>query len=88
VSRQAPKRLPGAGTPKAIIESSRERNSRRALLREIEDSNRIVTGPLTLDLRAERSGTGTGRVYTIEVETTDAAGNTTRQTVCQRSAEP
>jgi hypothetical protein len=40
-----------------------------------------ITGPLTVALRAERSGTGTGRVYTIEVEATDAAGNTTRQTV-------
>ena len=43
--------------------------------------NWIVTGPLTVHLRADRSGTGTGRVYTIEVEATDAAGNTTRQTV-------
>jgi rhamnogalacturonan endolyase len=41
----------------------------------------VITGPLTVDLRAERSGTGTGRVYTIEVEASDAAGNTTRQTV-------
>jgi rhamnogalacturonan endolyase len=40
-----------------------------------------ITGPLTLELRAERSGTGTGRVYTITVEGTDAAGNTTRQTI-------
>jgi rhamnogalacturonan endolyase len=40
-----------------------------------------ITGPLTLNLRAERSGTGTGRIYTIEVEATDAAGNATRQTV-------
>ena len=40
-----------------------------------------ITGPLTVDLRAERSGTGTGRIYTIQVEGTDAAGNTTVQTV-------
>ena len=40
-----------------------------------------ITGPLTLNLRAERSGTGTGRIYTIEVEAADAGGNTTRQTV-------
>jgi len=40
-----------------------------------------ITGALTLELRAERSGTGTGRVYTITVEGTDAAGNTTRQTI-------
>jgi hypothetical protein len=34
-----------------------------------------ITGPLTLKLRAERSGKGTGRVYTITVESTDGAGN-------------
>lgn len=39
------------------------------------------TGPLTLDLRAERSGTGAGRVYTVTVECTDAAGNASRRTV-------
>ena len=33
-----------------------------------------ITGPLTLNLRAERSGNGT-RVYTIVVRTTDASGN-------------
>jgi uncharacterized repeat protein (TIGR03803 family) len=36
-----------------------------------------VTGPLTVDLRAERSGTGTGRTYTITVEARDAAGHAT-----------
>ena len=40
-----------------------------------------VTGPLTVNLRAERSGTGTGRIYTLQVEGRDAAGNTTVQTV-------
>ena len=39
-----------------------------------------ITGPLSVNLRAERSGTGTGRIYTIEVEGRDAAGNTTLQT--------
>ena len=43
-----------------------------------------ITGPLTVDLRAERSGAGTGRVYTIEVEGRDAAGNTIRQAVTVR----
>jgi rhamnogalacturonan endolyase len=43
-----------------------------------------ITGPLTVDLRAERSGLGTGRVYTIDVEGKDAAGNTTRQSVTVR----
>ena len=40
-----------------------------------------VTGDLTLELRAERSGRGTGRVYTITVESVDRAGNVGRQTV-------
>ena len=44
----------------------------------------VIRGPLTVDLRAERSGIGTGRVYTIEVEGRDAAGNTVRQSVAVR----
>ena len=40
-----------------------------------------VTGPLTVDLRAERSGLGTGRIYTIAVEARDAAGNLNVQKV-------
>jgi hypothetical protein len=35
----------------------------------------IVTGASTLLLRAERAGTGTGRVYTVGSTCTDAAGN-------------
>ncbi len=35
----------------------------------------VVMGPLTLLLRSERSGRGTGRVYTIAVQATDASGN-------------
>jgi photosystem II stability/assembly factor-like uncharacterized protein len=34
-----------------------------------------ITGKLTLLLRGERSGNGTGRVYTVTVECTDGAGN-------------
>jgi rhamnogalacturonan endolyase len=40
-----------------------------------------ITGPLTLALRAERSGTGTGRIYTVEVEGADIAGNIALQTI-------
>jgi YVTN family beta-propeller protein len=39
----------------------------------------IVDGPLTLRLRAERSGTDSGRTYSIVVECTDDSGNTARQ---------
>jgi len=35
----------------------------------------IVDGDLSLALRAERSGRGSGRVYTVVVQCTDAAGN-------------
>ena len=35
----------------------------------------IITGDLTLLLRAEQSGHGHGRVYVITVRSTDAAGN-------------
>lgn len=34
-----------------------------------------VTGPLSLELRAERDGSGDGRVYTITVTCTDGSGN-------------
>ncbi len=40
-----------------------------------------ITGPLTLNLRADRLGTGTGRIYTITVEARDAAGNASTKTV-------
>jgi len=39
-----------------------------------------ITGNRTLNLRAERSGKGPGRTYTITVETIDAAGNVTTST--------
>ena len=34
-----------------------------------------ITGDLTVDLRAERSGNGNGRIYTISLECEDDAGN-------------
>ena len=36
-----------------------------------------ITGALSANLRAERSGTGTGRVYTLAISCRDAAGNVT-----------
>jgi microsomal dipeptidase-like Zn-dependent dipeptidase len=36
-----------------------------------------ITGPLTANLRAERSGTGTGRIYTLQVMCTDQQGLST-----------
>ena len=40
-----------------------------------------ITGALTAQVRADRSGGGSGRTYVLTVETVDAAGNTTRKTV-------
>ncbi len=40
-----------------------------------------ITGDLTLMLRAERAGGGSGRVYTITVQSTDAAGNSSTGTI-------
>jgi len=34
-----------------------------------------ITGPLTLDLRADRDGNGSGRIYTMTIACTDASGN-------------
>ena len=41
----------------------------------------VVTGDLTLKLRAERDGDGPGRVYTITVESRDYSGNSSVATV-------
>lgn len=40
-----------------------------------------ATGTITLSLRAERSGRGTGRVYTVTIMAVDALGNTSTASV-------
>jgi len=40
-----------------------------------------ITGKLTVDLRAEYSSKSTSRAYTINVNCTDASGNSSLQTV-------
>ena len=40
----------------------------------------VITGALTVQLRAERSPKGNGRIYTITVVCTDAAGNSSTST--------
>ena len=41
----------------------------------------VITGDLTVDLRAEASGTGSGRIYTITVRCTDDSGNSATRDV-------
>ena len=41
----------------------------------------LITGPLAAQVRADRTGGGHGRTYTLTIETTDAAGNTATSTV-------
>jgi hypothetical protein len=45
------------------------------------DGDWTITPPLGLSLRAERLGTGTGRVYTITLQCTDSSGNSSTRTV-------
>jgi len=40
-----------------------------------------ITGDLTLKLRAERSGSGSQRIYSITIECTDDSGNSSRAVV-------
>jgi YVTN family beta-propeller protein len=40
----------------------------------------IITGNLTLELEADRLGSGSGRVYTVTVQCTDASGNSVTKT--------
>lgn len=46
----------------------------------IDGTDYTITGPLTLDLRAERNGS-VDRVYTVTVAVSDDAGNTSTRTV-------
>jgi hypothetical protein len=41
----------------------------------------VITGPLTLQVRAERAGNLTDRVYTVTVVCSDGSGNTSTKTV-------
>jgi serine protease len=41
----------------------------------------VITGSLSLDVRAERSGKGNSRVYTITIECSDSSGNSSTKTV-------
>jgi len=45
------------------------------------DGDWVITGDLTLNLRSDRLGNGTGRIYTITVQCTDSSGNAAIGTV-------
>jgi hypothetical protein len=47
----------------------------------ISSADYEITGLLTVKLRADRDGNGSGRVYTIHVEAIDASGNRSTRTV-------
>jgi len=47
----------------------------------ITSEDAVITGNLTVKLRASRLASGTGRVYTLTVQCTDAAGNVATKTV-------
>jgi hypothetical protein len=49
--------------------------------RDDKDPDWNITGLLTLDLKADRLGNGTGRIYTITIECRDSAGNKATGTV-------
>jgi hypothetical protein len=51
---------------------------------QLDPSDWRITGPLTVELRAERTGQEEERIYTIHVATSDAAGNTTPSIVTVR----
>jgi len=53
----------------------------RGLGRGDRPNDIIITGALTLFLRAERADSGNGRTYTITVEAKDATGNASTKTV-------
>ena len=65
----------GAGSVTCIVDSVSSNEGGSAHEPDVE-----LTGNLTLNLRAEREGKGSGRVYTIQVSCKDAAGNASSRT--------
>lgn len=65
----------GAGLASCLIDSVSSNEGGSAHEPDVQ-----LTGDLTVDLRAEREGKGSGRVYSIAVTCSDAAGNTSTRT--------
>ena len=47
----------------------------------VDGADWVITGDLTLNLRAERSNKRIGRIYTVTIVCTDAAGNSSTKAV-------
>lgn len=52
-----------------------ERRYSAAAVTGITAPDWVITGDLTVDLRAERAGNGSGRTYTLEIACEDASYN-------------
>lgn len=68
----------GEAKARIVNVTSSEEDGKR---RRHERADYHIVAPLTVLLRAERDGRGVGRVYTIDVEGKDAAGNTVVESV-------
>jgi uncharacterized repeat protein (TIGR01451 family) len=70
-----------AGTPVCKITSASSNEPVNGIGDGDQEPDWIIAGDLTVYLRSERAETGTGRIYTIVVTCTDAAGNSASKSV-------
>jgi hypothetical protein len=63
------------GAPACTIESVTSNEPDNGLGDGDTPNDIVITGKLTLELRAERGGKGSGRIYTITIRCVDASGN-------------
>ena len=78
ISGKVKKAKKGKSGGAALLETENEDGGEQEGERHMDDKHAAdweVTGPMSLNLRAERSGGGNGRFYIITVRCTDAAGN-------------
>ncbi len=68
-------------TPTCRLVSVSSNEPVAGLGRRDKEPDWVITGPLTVKLRGERSGESSGRIYTLTVQCADAANNTTTKTL-------
>jgi beta-lactam-binding protein with PASTA domain len=68
-------------TPRCQIKAVRSNEAQNGLGDGDTAPDWQISGDRTVNLRAERSGTGSGRIYTITVGCTDASGNSSTRMV-------